>query len=177
LQNYDISKKVTTASDCLISDAKNDSLGDNPANYTVNLGTGFFDTNEWTFGGKIGGGDLPSFVTFTQTFTGNDWTGGSFTFTQQAQQYDRIMFVFKSSDNLVAYLLGSTDNGSYSTPFTKPPFTFNPDFQSISHISVYVSGDGEGDADEDVPEPASMALLGIGALGLVSMRRKKLAKA
>jgi hypothetical protein len=86
------------------------------------------------------------------------------------------MFVFKdgSDTNLVAYLLTSPfGNGSYATPFTEPPFDFTGNnARAISHISVYYQNGGTHNPPGEVPEPATLAIMGLGLLGMSRLRRK-----
>jgi hypothetical protein len=49
--------------------------------------------------------------------------------------------------------------------------TWSSGRQGLSHASLYVGGEG----DTDVPEPGSLALLGLGLMGLGMVRRRKTA--
>lgn len=172
---YDLGKKVSTASSCLIAEATNDSVS-NPAALTVNT-EAFFGMTDWIFDAKFETGSTPTLASFSPTGSGG-FLSGTFTLTAEALKYDNIMFVLKSgSDNgLVAYLLDlNFSGGKVNTPFLNPPFSLNGDSaaKGISHISVYYNGaEGEGESN-DVPEPGSMALFGLGALGFVALRRKQ----
>jgi hypothetical protein len=109
-------------------------------------------------------------------FTGGK-TSGTYSYVGGSPVPSDVILVFKDGDgtNLVAYLLQSPYGGTYSTPFTNPPFpTNNGATKDISHISVYYRP-GEGGGDEGggkVPEPATLALMGLGLLGMSKLRRK-----
>ena len=121
----------------------------------------------------------------TETSSLFDFAGGvqtgTYTYVGPTSQPSDVMFVFKDGDgtNLVAYLLKHPyGTGTYSSPFTKPPFPLEDKGASvlhdISHISVYYAeGDGSGDeGGGKVPEPATLALFGLGLLGMSKLRRK-----
>jgi hypothetical protein len=174
---YDISNKVSGSSDCAILsplDGKvNDKLSD------INTGD-FFSITNWKSDGKY---DNLNTSSPTDTSSLFDFTGGvqtgEYTYVGPTSQPSEVMFVFKDGDgtNLVAYLLAHPyGHGTYSSPFTKPPFPLEGDsiLHDISHISVYyVPGDGSGDTTGGhVPEPATLALMGLGLLGMSKLRRK-----
>ena len=50
---------------------------------------------------------------------------------------------------------------------------FWPAQGSISHISIF---GGDGDTTTDVPEPGTLALMGVGLMGLGAVRRRKFAR-
>ena len=165
---FDVSDNVPDALDCEISDATQDNV--NPP-LVVNESGGFFDIDTWEFEGKIGEGNMAA---------AGDGTG-------QSGDYDLtsffdgligdILLVFKDGNNttLVGYLLSTADlAGSWTTPFTCPPFTSNQGGcngfpKDVSHISVYSNV-----APSVIPLPAAGLLLvgALGALGLAKRRRR-----
>jgi hypothetical protein len=173
--DYDISTKVSGATNCLILSPLNGETNDNvdppPSSYTVNQES-FFGINNWAFDGKYENSiDGSQFFTFT-----GDGQSGTYSLDNLVQSL-QFMFVMKdgSGTNLVAYLLPlSASSGTYDSPFTTPPFSFTGDTASkdISHISVYYVSDPGGPGNS-VPEPGTTAILGLGLLGIGFIARRK----
>jgi hypothetical protein len=173
---YDISNKVSGSSDCAILSPLDGNQNDNLA--LINS-TAFFGINDWKLDGKYD--DLATTPTDTSAlfnFTGGVQTG-TYSYAGGLPQPGDVMFVIKDGDgtNLVAYLLAHPyGNGTYSSPFTKPPFPLEGEskLHDISHITVYYrDGDGSGgETGGKVPEPATLALFGLGLLGMTKLRRK-----
>lgn len=174
---YDISNKVSGSSDCAILSPLDGNQNDNLA--LVNS-TGFFGITNWLLDGKydnLGGGATDTSSLFN--FTGGV-TSGTYTYVGGTPQPSDVMFVIKdgAGTNLVAYLLAQPyGTGTYSTPFTDPPFDLpgRSTTHDISHISVYYREGDDGGGNPgggNVPEPATLALVGLGLLGMSKLRRK-----
>lgn len=155
-----IENKVTGATDCERSTTYNNDVRNLPPPgdpLAVNREGGFFDFTDWVFlkkdEGSAGTGQ-----------TGSYHFGGL---------YDSMMLIFKDGGDtwIVGYLV-ETVSGTWSTPFTNPPFTgVKGGPRDNSHLSYYVRGDRQ-----EIPEPAALGLLGFGLAGLglaIARRRKK----
>jgi hypothetical protein len=182
--NYDISGKVTGSTDCLIltplDGAVNDVTSNKPiSDYIVNM-ENFFGFSSWAFDGKYDiSSQQPTDGLGYFSFTGGG-QAGTYTRLVTPSPDTQFMFVMKdgAGTNLVAYLLSPlASSGTYSSPFTNPPFAAPGATairaKDISHISVYFLTD-PGGPGTGVPEPGTIAMLGLGLLGigLVSARRK-----
>ena len=95
--------------------------------------------------------------------TGNGTLSGTWSIDPSIypDPYKRFVLTIKSGDGYTAFLLSGLA-GTWSAD--RPP--------ELSHIALYAREDGDNCCEQDVPEPGTLALLGLGLLGLGVTRRR-----
>jgi hypothetical protein len=132
---------------------------------------GFFGDTHWLDNGQTqlqGAG---------QTGQSGTWSISAFNFAL----YDYAIF-FKdgATTNLIGFLFNDLfTNGVWSSPFTSPPFATGGQTKDVSHFTIArtLISDCPGCVPTpvivDTPEPATLAILGMGLIGLGAAKRRR----
>lgn len=166
-EGYDYTGGVTLNVGCALGHSNNDAPHPDTVNSESMFGGG------WTYGGKYEAnrdGSIGAFesgdVDVGFMIKGDDISGTWEVIANLWDLYDEVMIVLKSGngqvpDVYVGYLIKPGETmGDYLSIFSGGE-------GGISHWSIYVRG------PKSVPEPGTMALLGLGLVGIGLTRRRK----
>jgi hypothetical protein len=127
-------------------------------------------TFDWTGIDKDESPDTPGNPETALVVTNLGGTSGTFTVDTTGLGYGNYLLFLKASQDAAAFLLDLSQavNGVLQGTWSIAGFPTGTNPNGLSHMSLY----GEG-TDQDVPEPGTLALLGLGLCGLGLARRRK----
>ena len=162
--DHGIQNNVSPNAGCQIGTVNND----NPRPGRVNADE-MFGFTDWIFAEK--GIEQEEEIDVGLAILG-DGKSGTWSLNPAAWNiYSYLLLVLKGGNGnttlpfYVGYLLeNGQSSGSYLSPFLDGPRR-----KDIGHFTVYV----RGDRDTQVPEPTTLALIGLGLVGIAYMRRRR----